>query len=289
MQVTQVDVNNLNQIYDTVFEYPVPRKDVEESLRGTPFRKDDPPYTEEEQERVKRDAQTVWESVVGSYCATNSKTAIFTAGGPGAGKTTLLNQLRDPEIPYIDFDDVALKGMKSTYVAEKDPTAKAYTKWRPGSHYVTHTVTANLWRLGYSFYFGTTSTSPYTKNTYQKLKDLGYTLKIIHLSAPDQVRIESIEKREETWVQSTPEGTIEKGRLLPQRINDTFLKFADEIDFYWRGGVDENAQLAATWTRMDGIKVINLELYEQIKDVHDAQVRILGQEDLLWESSVERN
>lgn len=284
-----IDVNDLNQIYNPpAYEYAVPRKDVEEALRGIPFREGSPPYTLEEQERVKKDAQSVWHSVAGSYHQKGPKVAIFTAGGPGAGKTTLLNQLRDPQVPCIDFDDVALKGMKSTYRAENDSSTKAYTKWRPGSHYVTHTVTANVWRLGYSFYFSTTSTSPYTKNTYKKLKDLGYTLKIIHLSAPDQVRIDSIKKREETWVQSTPEGTITKGRLLPQRINDTFLAFADEIDFYWRGAVEENGRLAAKWTRTEGIKVFNRELYEQIKAVHDEQVRALGQrDDLLWSNSVE--
>ena len=286
----QTDVNNLSQIYNPPdYEYSVARNKVEENLQGITFREKEAPYTQQEQERVKQDAQLVWDSVAGNYVQQGPKTATFTAGAPGAGKTTLLAALRIPGIPYIDFDDVSLKGMKSTYVAENDRTAHAYTKWRPGSHYVTHVVTANLWRLGYDFYFGTTSTSPFTRLTYQKVKDLGYTLKVIHLSAPDDARFESTKKREESWVQSTFEDTIEKGKMLPQRINDTFLKFADEIDFYWRGAADEKAEHAATWTRGRGIQVINPRLYDQVKGLHNAQVRSLPQvdESLLWENSVE--
>lgn len=285
-----IDVNNLSNIFNPpVFEYSVPKKMVDDALQGVTFREKESPYTTIEQESVKKDAQAVWDSVVDNYKHSGPKVAYFTAGAPGAGKTMLLHQLRDKTIPYIDYDDVSLKGMKSTYVAENDPTIKAYSKWRPGSHYVTHVVTANLWRLGYSFYFGTTSTSPFTKHTFQKVKDLGYSLKIIHLSAPDDVRIKSNVKRSESWVQVTPEDMIEKGNMLPQRINDTFLKFADEIDFYWRGEVDKDAQLAATWSRKGGVKVIDLNSYKQIKELHNTQVRALPKYDpsLLWENSVE--
>ncbi len=282
------NINDIALIYNpTVFEYCVPRKTVEDALQGITFREKEPPYTQDEQERIKEDTQLIWNAVISNTRDTDTKVAIFTAGAPGSGKTTLINQLRDRNLPYIDFDDVALRGLKSTYVAENDPGTISYTKWRPASHYATHLITANLWRLGYSFIFGTTSTSPMTKFTYKQLKTLGYRLEIIHLSAPDQVRIDSVNKRNESWVQCTPGGTIAKGKLLPERINDTFLEFADKIDFYWRGDVNEDAQHAATWIRNEGIHIINPSLYHQTKELHNSQVRAMNRLDLLWENSVE--
>lgn len=46
-------------------------------------------------------------------------------------------------------------------------------------------------------------------------------------------------------VQTTEQDVREKGLLLSQRINDTFLKYVDEIKFYYRDGVKQDAVLAA--------------------------------------------
>jgi hypothetical protein len=54
---------------------------------------------------------------------------------------------------------------------------------------------------------------------------------LIHVSAPDDVRWGSIQERDKTFVQTTEQDIKEKWLLLPQRINDTFLKYADRLSF----------------------------------------------------------
>ena len=125
------------------------------------------------------------------------------------------------------------------------------------------------------------------KKTFQWLKDRGYEIRLIHVSAPDKVRWESIQQRDKTFVQTTETDVKEKGMLVPQRINDTYLAFADCIDFYFRSEADQDAILAATWTRSDKeIEVKNKEAFESIKALHDGICQSLGQDELCWENSV---
>ena len=117
---------------------------------------------------------------------------------------------------------------------------------------------------------------------------------MIHVTAPDDVRWDSIKERDKTFIQTTEQDVKEKGLLLPQRINDTFLGFADVIEFYYRDAVQQDAQLAATWTRNQdntgplGLLQITIpSQYEKIKAIHNAAVTTLKKPELLWESTVE--
>jgi hypothetical protein len=83
--------------------------------------------------------------------------------------------------------------------------------------------------------------------------------------------------------------------LLPQRINDTFLKYADEIEFYYRDGVKLEAILAAKWLRNEDdkhlgtLQIIVPDQYEKIKTIHNEAAKALIRPDLYWESSVEQS
>jgi hypothetical protein len=83
---------------------------------------------------------------------------------------------------------------------------------------------------------------------------------------------------------------------LPQRINDTFLAYADEIDFCYRGKVDERSELAARWHRnardaqaTGTLSIVSRTLYESVKRVHDEAVAVLKRPDLRWDVSVEQH
>ena len=82
--------------------------------------------------------------------------------------------------------------------------------------------------------------------------------------------------------------------LLPQRINDTFLKYADQIEFYYRDDVKQDAVLAARWLRNEDVsefagtlQILEPQQYEQIKLVHDDAVRVLKKPEFLWKDAVE--
>ena len=233
--------------------------------------------------------------------------AIITAGAPGAGKTIKLKQDLEANAhegknyAYVCPDDVCLKNQTRTYVADiasgnESMAARqnAYNKWRPGSNAATHLILGNLIREKYAFYFGSTSSGPATGKFFEFLKAQGYTIRLIHISAPDDVRWSSIQERDKTFVQTTEQDVKEKGLLFPQRINDTYLKYADQIEFYYRGDVKQDAVLAARWLRNEDVsefagtlQILEPKQYERIKSVHDTAVGVLQKPELFWKDAVE--
>jgi hypothetical protein len=300
--VVSYNVCDTSIIYkDGVYKYSLPQEMLEGLLSGIGFGRLEK-YTEEEFRALCEDIQEIYEKIM-LEGPEKAPLAVMTAGAPGAGKTTKMREvLSGKNIAYICPDDVCLRGQRRTYRVDiesgdgsKEARLEAYNKWRPGSNAATHFTLANLIRERYAFYFGTTSSSPATGLFFKFLQEQGYRIKLIHLSAPDAVRWASIQERDETFVQTTEADVVEKGRLLPQRIMDTFLAYADEIEFYYRADVAKNAELAATWIRNKGeAKLGTLEIvspleYGAIKDIHNAAVTALGRPELSWEATVEAN
>lgn len=301
------DVCDLNLIYNESYQYSLPKKILESYLSGKAF--DNPTvYTCEESQRLHNDINELYQQIL-SQNPPKEPMAIITAGAPGAGKTVLIrqiieiNKLKDKNSAYISPDDVCLVSQTRTYQADINSSDQsmaarlnAYNKWRPASNASTHLILANLIREKYAFYFGITATAPQTGIFFDFLKKQGYKIKLIHVSASDDVRWGSIKERDQTFVQTTEQDVKEKGLLLPQRINDTFLKFADEIEFYFRPGVKQDAVLAARWLRAEAssphlgtLQIIVPEQYEQIKTIHNDVSKALTRPDLYWESTVEKS
>ena len=276
----------LERLYTDEFCYTLPRSTIEGYLRGVAFNNEEP-YTPEERERLEADIQEIWANIL-ERNPPKEKVALITAGAPGAGKTIQLRKLLG-NTAYICPDDVCLKQQVRTYVPEGQRDLRnAYTKWRPGSNAAAHLILANLIREGYAFSFGTTSTGSNAPKLFQLLHDQGYRIKLIHVIAPDTVRWASILKRDESFVQTTESDTRMKGRIAPQRIKDTFLHYADEIDFYYRNGRDSDAILVATWIK-DGklLEIKDRRHYNLMKAIHNTAVDTLEMPELRWEHAVE--
>lgn len=301
------DVCNLSLIYNESYQYSLPQKVLEGFLSGKAF--DNPEvYTSEESEKLRSDINELYQRILATNPA-KQNLAIITAGAPGAGKTVKLRQdlelnaSKGKNYAYICPDDICLKNQTRTYVSElansdESMAARqnAYNKWRPGSNAATHLILGNLIREKCAFYFGSTSSGPATGKFFEFLKIQGYTIRLIHVSAPDDVRWGSIQERDKTFVQTTEQDVKEKGLLLPQRINDTFLKYADEIEFYYRDEVKQDAILAAKWLRNEDsskilgtLQIIESSQYEKIKTIHNEAVKALTRPDLYWESTVEQS
>jgi hypothetical protein len=298
------DVCDLDSIYNSTYSYSLPKGVLQGFLSGKAF--DHPmEYTSDEAEKLNADINQLFQAMMDSN-PVRDNLAVISAGSPGAGKTVLLRQQleaaaeKGSNFPYVCPDDVCLKGQTRTYVADieaSDESFKAreaaYTKWRPASNAATHLLLANLIRDKFAFYFGTTCSSPMTFKFFEFLKQHGYRIKVVHVSASDEVRWGSIQKRYQSFVQTTEEDVREKGRMVPERINDTFLKCADEIEFYFRPFVTSDAILAATWVKAQAedstakLTVINTEAYEGVKAVHNAAIEALQKPELKWENTVE--
>lgn len=230
-------------------------------------------------------------NLVSNFLKTNGffkeceKWAILTAGAPGAGKTVLFESLmpiNNIRAPYLDPDAVFLKKMmKHTYQADLEQALKAggdektirqemYDKWRPASNFLTHIWMAYFIGEGSSFYFGTTASSPQMADTFQYYRDSGRKIKLIHVSAPDDVRWESIKLRDKEFVQTTEQDIREKGDMVPKNIERVYLK-ANEIDFYWRAKADGNAIHAATWIQNGNLTVHDETDYQAIIDLNTSK------------------
>lgn len=273
------DVCDLSRLYNDQYQYSLPQPVLESFLSGKAF--DHPEfYTLEESENLLADIREIYRHILAKN-PVKEKRAVITAGAPGAGKTVKLRQDLEAHrgrFAYVCPDDVCLQNMRRTYGTEA-----SYTKWRPGSNGAAHLIVGNLIREGYGLYFGSTSTSPNTCNFFAFLKAQGYKIRLIHVTAPDAVRWASIQERDKTFVQTMEQDVREKGLLLPQRIRDTYLKFADEIEFYYREAVNQDAVLVACWrSETDALQVHDKEKYENLKAVHNQAVKVLSRPELLW-------
>jgi hypothetical protein len=298
---------DLDLLYNSEFTYSLPRNFLESYLSGKAFDNNEA-YTEDESDRLRDDINKIYQTILSTH-PVKEGLAIVTAGAPGAGKTVKIREelaayaAQGKYFAYVCPDDVCLQGQSKTYKSDLDKSGntpdaclKAYNKWRPGSNAATHLILGNLVREKYAFYFGTTASGPATNKFFEFLKGQGYRIRLIHVSAPDEVRWESIKERDKTFVQTTEQDVRDKGMLLPQRINDTFLEYADEIDFYYRDNVSHDAVLAAKWSRNhEGqkfsatLQLVNPEAYGKVKAIHEQAIKTLERPDLSWEASVETN
>lgn len=298
------NICNTDSIYsESGYSYSLPQAVLDSYLQGKAF--DHPKeYSDEELANLKEDINGLFHKIMNSKPAKGAE-AVISAGSPGSGKTTLMRQLlvsqEGNKFAYVCPDDVCLKEQLKTYVNDVaagnqsfEARKAAYTKWRPGSNAATHLLLANLINEKFSFLFGTTSSSPFTFKFYEHLREQGYKIKVVHVSAPDDIRWKSIKERDKEFVQTTEEDVKEKGDMVPQRIHDTFLKYADEIEFYYRSEVTGDAKLAVRWTQTGSVKepkgtlqVLNNEVYNDVKKIHDAVINRLGKPELKWEAAVE--
>lgn len=304
-----IDVMNLNDIYNPAFSFSLPRAVLESYIDGTAFG-GKKIYTGEDKVNLKLDISD-WLNEINSHQLQipKDKIAVLTAGAPGAGKTKLMKEKLDFEesqgryVPYLDPDDAFLKTeAKRTYLTQKaekgstyEDQLKAYEDWRAASNAATQIVLARLIKNDSPFYYGTTSTGDKTWIFLNFLKLRGYSIKILHISAPDNVREESVALRNQEFVQVVDADVKGKGILLPQRIQDTYLKYAKEIEFYFRGGAKERPVLAATWIRnpegtetLGNLHIQDQKMFDEILKVHRAQCEFItkGADPDFWERSL---
>ncbi len=300
------NICDLSLIYNKEFTYFLPQTTLLDYFNGGGFNYDEE-YSESEKENLRIDVEQIYKSHRGTV---SKPVAIISAGAPGAGKTVLLEQLLQKkeyqDFAYIDPDAVCLKNMSHTYLpelmrsigsiecssyneclkAEMEIRKDAYTKWRPASNAAAHIILGNYIREKAALFYGTTSTSSDVADRFQLFKDHGYKIHLIHVSAPDNVRWKSIHLRDKEFVQTTEEDIIKKGQLVPQRL-EAYLKFADQIDFYYRDKADGDATLAAVWIKdTKSLEIKNNSAYPKMVELHDEACAKLERSDANWGESI---
>lgn len=273
-----LDLYHFQHVYNSSFNFTIEQSSIESWLKGEGFDNDEP-YSITDQENLKRDLNDLSQEVIPlellkhqrskeqSKCI--PKLFLVTAGAPGAGKTKLLyaqlqkrHQLGEMYC-YVCPDEVCLKRMRRTYnsmrsflnhTAPEDAmmiAKRCYNKWRPASNAAAQLILAHLLQGRYPIAFGSTSTSNWTGRTFSFVKSLGYNLEILFVSAPPQVRQDSVRERSQRFSHCSELDLYEKEHLLNARILDSYLPYADTINFYWREHLHQEAMLVARWRRPD--------------------------------------
>lgn len=301
---------DIERFYNAKFKYPLERESLENYLSGTAFGRSQE-YSVKEQNDLYADIRDIYNNVISGLnikSPPSKRFAVITAGAPGSGKTTVLRQHLKENISkgmnyaYVCHDDVCLRNLRRTFQKDIESCDQStasrraiYNKWKPASHGACHLILQNLIEDKCDFYFGTTSARPFAKFFLEFLKAQEYHIKLLHVTAPDHVRWESVQERNKTFIHAAEPQVKEDGFLLPQQMKQVFLAYADEIEFYYRKGVEEKAKLAATWTRnisslepLGTLRIFLPNEYAEIKKNHNAVVETLNRPDLDWENSLEK-
>ncbi len=247
-------------------------------------------YSPEELDRIYLDLEAIRQETfkTAHKASADGRVYAVTAGGPGAGKSTLQENtlgfttdntpnrlVTDTNtFAYVDPDRRALFFMKNTFVQDvthktRTPT-EAYNYWRDASNFIANTLLALALTNGYDVAHGTTMTAP--APIIDKIMDTihktyGYSIRMLHVTAPDDIRDASIKKREGLGiVQSTEEDFRVKGKAFFERL-PRYVAHADTLEFYYRDSM-QNCTLAAIKTTT-GLQVINAVALAAIEKLHD--------------------
>lgn len=275
-------VFSLDLIYNPKsYTYSIPRSTLETYLSGKVSEKSKN-YTSHEIENLYLDMYEIYQNILKSS-PDKKKIAILTAGGRGAGKTTKLkqqievNKQQNKNFAHVCPEDVR-KNLNRTYKSDVEHTnssiesrIKVKNKWLSAVHATSHLILANLIRTGSAICAGTGMSDPSAKTFFEFLKKQGYSIKLIHVTAPTEVCLESIKNRDKKELRTDEEGIQMIAQAVSKRMKDTYLAFADEIEFYYRGAVYENSILAATWKKVGDKRDFQISeptQFQKIKAIH---------------------
>ena len=232
------------------------------------------------------------------------KLYIATAGAPGAGKSTVLDQEtqggQDPRYAnavFVDPDRGALEHMR-TYrglltagdkagMGIKEAGIQAYDRARPASNVISNLIYNEAVEGGHNVIHGTTNTAPVVGKSLEKLKAAGYETKLLLVSASDDTRLASVQRRndQEAFYQSTPEDFKQKSVMFAQRHMDYF-KGADEVSLYWHDAPGKNAVKAAEY-KEGALTVVNPEAFKAYTDKYETDRQKLAKDNIVVPSWAE--
>lgn len=298
-----LDICSTNSLYTPENPYPISQHVLEKCLEGKGFDHKNR-YTPAESEILRHDINQMFKHVLADS-PPKDRTAVITAGAPGVGKATLLHEemqlssLCGHSIAFVSTEYCLNKLTGYNHDIDQDPThagrVKALNKWQSAAYVAAQLILAHLIKENYGFYFGSSSAHPETTAFFEYLKKQGYKIRVIHLVAADEVREASIREKNQFMVATTQlENAVEASDIL-HRVHDTFMKFADTIEFYHRE-LGRNAVLAAKWMRNEPhavkkgtLEIIDTHHYACIRNIHNTAVHALRFNDLEWEKIVEEH
>jgi predicted ABC-type ATPase len=234
-------------------------------------------YTAQERKAIHKDLQ-----IVKSICfpeetvSQKHPTYVATAGAPGARKTTILEKFiktddRYKNCVHLDPDSRGLKFMVHTYISQSlSPTViaevhdynqvikNAYEHWVLASTYICSELLEEALENHYDIAHGTTLTGDVAEGLLKAIQEEGYEITLLLCGCSSEFRAEAIRYRnqEQRFYQSSPEDTLQRAKLFPQKM-EIYFKYANHLHFFWSDTLSTLESLAASYE--NGILTIHEE------------------------------
>ncbi|MEL7431646.1 MAG: zeta toxin family protein [Chlamydiota bacterium] len=254
-------------------------------------------YNQEEKEAIDEDYQSIKNIIFPKEIA-DERIYIATAGPPGAGKSTLFELFLRKNFPhisfaYIDPDQWTMRYMIHTYYQRSlnaadliqytthlEATKAAYEKWRDASNYISKSLFNEACLDGISIAHGTTSTSSFVPDLYEKLHEKNYKIHLALVAATPNFCNEAIKIRQEErkYYQSTLKDENEKARWFLEKI-PIYFKYADQIYLFWHEDFPISDIPIAIFTKQ-GAFYYNKEAFARFVDQYETARARSSREDL---------
>lgn len=243
----------------------IPNEHLQELLFGTTdpvSGKSEMGYSDREKQLL-LDLAEEEKDYVSSLPGFNRPIWISTAGGPGAGKSTAIFQnvakLFDidveknawsegslktaskaifPNIPFalISPDKRSLQAIAACENADGAIDDEFYKKWWNALYFLSGVTTNASLAYGKNAIYDTTFTSEKAINSVTQARENGYYTATLMLGASDEVRQQSVQKRNEAYVQVFPHNVNKQNDVFAGNIPKIF-SLSDEVILAWRDDV----------------------------------------------------
>lgn len=161
--------------------------------------------------------------------------------------------------------------LKNTYLKDLEccqSPAEVYATWQPLAQMLESSLRDRALDEGISIYASCDPLSTKTDVLLGSLKAHHYTIAILHLSVPDDIRMRSASASEEFY---------NSGVSFSQKTASTYFLEADECEFYYRNRTDQQATLAATWIKgfdpacqaQGSLYILDHSAYQGVVRVHN--------------------
>ena len=244
-------------------------------------------HTADQQQNAIKDIQAIFDNFLAADFS-KAMEATLVIGPKGAGKTLFSTYAQEKHASwgsrhvYLSSDHLCQHLLKNTCLNEpcKQPL-EAWRVWKPLADHITQFLQKEALAHRCSILAEADPTDPFLSLLLKALKEHSYAVKIILLTAPEDIRRKSFK---EPLSAREDDRFYEQAQAFSLHTTSLYLEAADEVEFYLRNRLDTKPSLAATWVKSDfrlqsqgSLYVFDESLFEATCRVHDLTLQYFAE------------
>lgn len=244
-------------------------------------------HTVDQQARAIQDIESIFQNFLTSnYIKAMEATLVI--GPKGSGKTWFSTYEVESKaawgsnLVYLSSDYLCHNAFKNTFLKDKEKQShEALLFWKPLGDLIVKFLQKEALMNKCSIVVEADPTDPSLELMLRTVKAYCYSIKVIHLTAPEDIRRKCLD---EPLSKEEDEKFYEGAQLFSSNTTSSYLEAADEVEFYLRNRLDTKPMLAATWVKSKSSKpvkgtlhVFDESLLNGISRVHDLSLRYLAE------------